>query len=203
MSDAVVDNNDRYRAATDALRLQGGSSEGSGGTNNPIAFQVLGPTEARQSGLLIPLSGVRRRALVTRLLLNAGRAVSAETLLEDVWDGQIPSAASATLQSHVSQLRKVLGECLQRSATGYVLHLDAAVVDAAEFEVRIASGVSRMTAGDAQAAAGSFREALGLWRGRALQDVADRPWGPSRGGAPRGASKSCFRAASSGSAGIR
>jgi DNA-binding SARP family transcriptional activator len=173
-----VDNNAPHRAAVDANRRLGEFSEGSSQTMNnyPIAFQVLGPTEARQSGLLIPLSGARRRALVTRLLLSAGRAVSAETLLEDVWDGQIPSAASATLQSHVSQLRKVLGDRLQRSATGYVLRLDAAMVDAAEFEVGVASGASRMAAGDAQAAAGSFRDALRLWRGRALQDVADRPW---------------------------
>jgi DNA-binding response OmpR family regulator len=54
-------------------------------SNNPIEFHVLGPTEARQGGRAIPLSGARRRALVTRLLLDAGRAVSADTLLEDVW----------------------------------------------------------------------------------------------------------------------
>ena len=42
-------------------------------SNRPIEFQVLGPTEARQGGRAIQLSGARRRALVTRLLLDAGR----------------------------------------------------------------------------------------------------------------------------------
>ncbi len=142
----------------------------------PIRFQVLGPTEARQIGQPIPLGGARRRALLTRLLLGAGRAVSTDTLIEDVWDGHAPPAASATLQSHVSQLRKVLGDVIQWSTAGYVLHLDPARLDAAEFERRFAIGASLLVEGDAQAAVASLREALLLWQGRALQDVADRHW---------------------------
>jgi hypothetical protein len=53
--------------------------------SKPIEFQVLGPTEVRPGGRAIPLSGARRRAMVTRLPLDAGRAISADTLLEDVW----------------------------------------------------------------------------------------------------------------------
>ena len=94
-------------------------------SNKPIEFHLLGSTEAWQAGNPIPLSGARRRALVTRLLLDAGRAVPAETLLEDVWGDQAPGAASATLQSHLSQLRKVLGDRVQRSGAGYSLRLDA------------------------------------------------------------------------------
>lgn len=145
-------------------------------SGGPIEFQVLGPTEASQAGQPIPLSGARRRALVTRLLLDAGRAVSAETLFEDVWDGHAPPAARATLQSHVCQLRKVLGDRLQKSTAGYVLRLDAATVDAYQFEGRVADAASQLAVGDYQAAAASLREGLGLWRGRALEDVADRPW---------------------------
>jgi DNA-binding SARP family transcriptional activator len=145
-------------------------------SKEPIAFQVLGPTVARQGGRAIPLSGARRRALVTRLLLDAGRAVSADALLEDVWGEQAPAAASATLQSHVSQLRKVLGDRLERTAVGYVLRLDAASVDAREFEDMVGSGSSQIAAGDFEAAAWTLRQALRLWRGRALDEVADQPW---------------------------
>ncbi|MFZ0666536.1 MAG: BTAD domain-containing putative transcriptional regulator [Acidimicrobiales bacterium] len=145
-------------------------------SSKPIEFRVLGPTEARQGATPIGLSGARRRALVTRLILDAGRTVSAETLLEDVWGDEAPPAALATLQSHVSQLRKVLGDRLQRSTGGYTLRLDAATVDAAEFESRAAYGASRLAEGEVKAAARSLRKALYLWRGRALQEVADRPW---------------------------
>lgn len=145
-------------------------------SNSPIEFQVLGPTEARQDGREIPLSGARRRALVTRLLLDAGRAVTADTLLEDVWGDHAPPAASATLQSHVSQLRKVLGDRLQRSAAGYFLRRDAVSIDAEKFEGTVANGTLQFVHGDFAAAARSLREALRLWRGRALQEVADQPW---------------------------
>lgn len=141
-----------------------------------MKFLVLGPTEARQADQPIALSGARRRALVTRLVLDAGRSVSAETLLEDVWDGHAPPAASATLQSHVSQLRKVIGNRLQRSTTGYLLSLDAASVDADQFEDQVANAASHLAQGDVGTAALELRGALRLWRGRALQDVADRPW---------------------------
>ena len=155
----------------------GRSSEGSSlDKGTPIQFQVLGSTEARLVGQPIPLGGARRRALLTRLLLGAGRAVSADTLIEDVWDGHAHPAASATLQSHVSQLRKVLGDVIGWSAAGYVLRLDVADLDAAEFERRYAIGASRLAQGDACAAVTSLREALLLWRGRAMQDVADRQW---------------------------
>jgi len=145
-------------------------------STRPIEFQVLGPTEARQAGRLIPLSGRRRRALVTRLLVDAGRVLSSETLIEDVWGDEAPLAVLATLQSHVSQLRKVLGGRLKRSATGYVLHLDAASIDAAEFEERVAYGATQLAAGAFEVAAQSLRHALLMWRGRALQEVADQPW---------------------------
>src|SRR5580692_12771462 len=107
------------------------SQGGSLALSAPIQFQVLGSTEARQASLRIPLGGARRRALLIRLLLGAGRAVSTDTLIEDVWDGHPPPAASATLQSHVSQLRRVLGGAIQWSTAGYVIHLDPARLDAA------------------------------------------------------------------------
>ena len=172
-----MDNNAPHRAAVDTNRRLGEFSEGSSQTMNnyPITFQVLGPTEAHQSGLLIPLSGARRRALVTRLLLSAGRAVSAETLLEDVWDGQIPSTASATLQSHVSQLRKVLGDRLQRTprVTCCALTRRWSTPLSSKSGLRVGPrGWRRAMLGGGRI----VRDALRLWRGRALQDVADRPW---------------------------
>jgi DNA-binding SARP family transcriptional activator len=145
-------------------------------SDHAIEFQVLGPTQARQSGEAISLSGARRRALVTRLVLDAGRGVSAQTLIDDVWGDQPPQAASATLQSHVSQLRKVLGDCLQRTAAGYMISLDVANIDAAEFERKVAGGLSQFAADKPEAAARSLHDALELWRGRALEEVADQMW---------------------------
>src|SRR5580700_1454864 len=82
----------------------------SAAVDGSLVFQLLGPTEAHQGGLAIPLSGVRRRALLTRFLVDPGQVVSVDTLFEDVWEGRAPVAALPTLQSHISQLRKVLGD---------------------------------------------------------------------------------------------
>ena len=147
-----------------------------GPLSDTIEFQLLGATEARRDGEPVPLSGARRRALVARLLLDADRVVRADALIEDVWDGSPRPAAMATLQSHISQLRKVLGDRLQSQAAGYVLRTDAVVVDAAEFERQAEAGAAQLSASDAAAARTTLRGAARGWHGRALQDVAERPW---------------------------
>lgn len=141
-----------------------------------VEFLVLGPTEACRDGRQLALSGPRRRALVARLLLDAGRVVTAEGLLVDVWGSEASPASTATLQSHISQLRKVLGGCLETRHAGYALCLDSAVLDAAEFERHIEAATSRLANGDHLSALASLTEALALWRGRAFQEVADQPW---------------------------
>ena len=56
---------------------------------------------------------------------------------------------------------------------GYVLSVDPGVVDAVRFERLAASGQAALRRGDPAAAAGCFREALGLWRGQALAGVGE------------------------------
>src|SRR4029077_12219768 len=134
-----------------------------------------GPTEARRDGELVGLSGARRRALVVRLLLDAGLAVPVDTLLDDVWfDARAPSRA--TIQSHVSQLRKALGDCIRSELGGYVLDMCDATLDTDEFEAALHSASGFVASGRAREAVAPLHSALARWRGRALQDVADRPW---------------------------
>ena len=52
-----------------------------------MQFGILGPFEVRHSGELLPLGGLRQRAVLARLLLDAPRAVAVDRLVEDVWDG--------------------------------------------------------------------------------------------------------------------
>jgi DNA-binding SARP family transcriptional activator len=141
-----------------------------------LEFLILGPIDARRGQESIPLSGARRRALVARLLVAGGRSVSGDRLIEDVWDGNPTAASHATLRSHISQLRKALGDRLVATGAGYRLDLDAALVDAAEFERCVLDGSNHLAAGDASEARLLFDRALALWRGPALAEVADRPW---------------------------
>ena len=109
----------------------------------PLEFQLLGPIEARDEGRSLALSGPRRKALLARLLLDHGRVVTSDQLVDDVWDGRPGPGAAATLQSHISQLRKVLGDRLRSRGGGYLLDLTDAVLDVDDFERLADAGAAR------------------------------------------------------------
>ena len=123
----------------------------------------------------IRLGGPRPRAVLALLVLEAGRVVPAGRLVEEVWRGSPPPGAAKTLRSYVSRLRALLDPdaTLAARGGGYVLGLEPDLVDAVRFEQLASSGQAMLSAGEAATAAGRFRQALGLWRGRALADVCE------------------------------
>ena len=145
------------------------------GSSEILQFEVrlLGPVQVVRSGGEVRLGGPRPRAVLALLVLEAGRVVPAERLIEDAWRGGPPREAAATLRSYVSRLRGALAPdaALVARGGGYVLGVDPEAVDAVRFERLAASGQAVLGRGEPAAAAGFFREALGLWRGRALADV--------------------------------
>jgi predicted ATPase/DNA-binding SARP family transcriptional activator len=121
------------------------------------------------------LGGPRPRAVLALLVLEAGRVVPAVRLVEEVWRGSPPPGGAKTLRSYVSRLRSLLAPdaALVARGGGYALNLDPDVVDAVRFEQLAAAGQAELSRGEAAAAGNRFREALGLWRGRALADVCE------------------------------
>lgn len=113
------------------------------------------------------------------LVLNANRTVSTQRLAEDLWGGDPPDGAIRSLRVYVSRLRQAMGaagEAVVTRPSGYVLRVDADAVDAVRFEVLVARGRDNAKAGDHTGAAAALREALELWRGPALADVAGAPF---------------------------
>ena len=138
-----------------------------------MEFRILGPLEVDREGTALALGGVRPRALLAILLLNANQVVSVDRLVDDVWDGRPPESAVHAVQVYVSQLRSALAEDGTRIATrapGYVLSVAAEELDLHRFERLLSAGRDALAAGRAADAASSFREALALWRGPALAD---------------------------------
>src|SRR3712207_3353718 len=72
------------------------------------SFRVLGPVEIRRNGRLLAPSSPRHRAVLAALLVDPGRTVPVDLLVDRVWSGRQPTAVSATLQSIVSRLRREL-----------------------------------------------------------------------------------------------
>lgn len=143
----------------------------------PFTVGILGPTLARRGETELVLGGPRRRTLVARLAIEAGRALAPERIIEDLWEGDAPRGAVATLHSHVSAVRKVVGaDRLVRRADGYALVVRGPELDVTRFESALAHGSSAARAGDVDSAAIAYRDALGQWRGPALADARNARW---------------------------
>ena len=132
-------------------------------------FRLLGPLEVAEHDRSLALGGVKQRSLLAILLLNANELVSTDRLIDQLWGATPPATCAKSIQVYVSRLRKVLGE--RRLAThppGYVLRIEPSELDLARFEQL--AGEARRAA--PESAARKLREALALWRGPALADLA-------------------------------
>jgi DNA-binding SARP family transcriptional activator len=138
-----------------------------------LEFWVLGPFEVRRDGRLVDVRGSKRRAVLALLILQANEIVRTDRLIEDLWgDERQPANASAALHNHVSRLRKDLGEdVLVTKPWGYVLRAAPDAIDLRRFE----NLVTEARPLPARERSEKFGEALALWRGPALADLANEP----------------------------
>ncbi len=143
-----------------------------------VDFRVLGPLEAGDGREPLALGPRKQRALLARLLLDAGRTVSVERLLDDLWGDELPDTAVKMVQIYVSGLRKALpADRLQTRPPGYCLELRPEdELDLRRFEELTGVGRTALARGDAAGAAEAFRAALALWRGPALAEFAVEPF---------------------------
>jgi DNA-binding SARP family transcriptional activator len=138
-----------------------------------VDFRILGPLEVRDGERVLPLGGARRRAVLALLLLDANRVVSVDRLVDGVWGDAPPPSALASLQNHLGRLRQELGERLVTRPPGYVLRVADGELDLDRF-VRL---VDDAQGAEPAVAAERLAEALALWRGPPLADLADEPAG--------------------------
>jgi DNA-binding SARP family transcriptional activator len=100
-----------------------------------VEFRLLGPLEANDADRAIGLGGAKQRALLTLLLLDAGRAVSNDRIVEELWGEDAPDSARKMVQISVSNLRKVLPPGLLRTwPGGYSLDVDPEATDLGRLE---------------------------------------------------------------------
>ena len=141
-----------------------------------VEFRILGPLEVTSDGGPIRLGGPKQRAVLAVLLLRANEVVPVEQLVDALYDGAAPATAAGQVRDHVSQLRKGLGpeaeSILETRSPGYLIHVEPDALDAQRFESMVDAASRELEGGDARAAAELLREALALWRGPALADLA-------------------------------
>jgi predicted ATPase/DNA-binding SARP family transcriptional activator len=129
-----------------------------------LEFRLLGPLEVLDDdGAPVPLGGARPRALLAQLLLEPNTAVATDRLIDGIWGESPPASAPNALQVHVHALRGALGaDRIVTRAPGYLVRVDDGEVDVARFERLLEDGKPH--------------EALALWRGPALADLAYEPF---------------------------
>ena len=139
-----------------------------------MEFRLLGPLEVVEHDRPLALGGGKQRSLLAVLLLHANEVVSTERLIDELWGESPPATVAKSVQAYVSRLRKQLGDGrLVTRAPGYVLRVEP--VRARPRALRAARRRRRARA-RARAAARQLREALALWRGPPLADLAYEPF---------------------------
>ncbi|MGM1064150.1 BTAD domain-containing putative transcriptional regulator, partial [Saccharothrix sp. Mg75] len=146
-----------------------------------MQFGVLGSLEVVDRGVAVPVKGTKQRAVLAYLLLHANQVVATSRLLKALWPDEVPSTARKMVQNAVSGLRNVLashadGErsaLLLTHAPGYVLRVPPEQIDLCRFEGLAQAARAGLADGRTDQAAQALREALRLWRGPVLADLAE------------------------------
>ncbi|MFF5671222.1 BTAD domain-containing putative transcriptional regulator [Streptomyces hygroscopicus] len=152
-------------------------------TVGELRFHVLGPLEVLRNGVPLPLGGIKQRTVLGYLLLHPNRVTATSRLISALWDGPSPASARKMVQNAVWRLRKLLhldeehaepeDMSLQSRPPGYLLRVDPQAVDLYRFHELVAQGRARMRDGGVAEASRLWRQALALWRGPLLADLAE------------------------------
>jgi DNA-binding SARP family transcriptional activator len=138
-----------------------------------VDFRVLGDVVATVDGETVDVGHKRQRAVLAALLVDVNEPVHADTLIDRVWDDQLPRHGRTALAGYLSRLRQVLaGVPIQRGPAGYKLLADPDSVDLHRFRRLVSEA---RTAADDATAARLFASAARLWRGEAFATL-DTPW---------------------------
>ncbi|MEV4255101.1 BTAD domain-containing putative transcriptional regulator [Spirillospora sp. NPDC049652] len=141
-----------------------------------MEFRVLGPLEICSAGTAVPVRSGAQRALLAALLLSANQVVAVDRLVELIWGPAPPASAEANLRTHVSALRRLLRDSggasrLVTRPGGYLIEVEPGDLDLLAFDALVRDGRLALREGRSATAARLLSAALGMWRGRPLENV--------------------------------
>ncbi|MEN8115180.1 MAG: BTAD domain-containing putative transcriptional regulator, partial [Actinomycetota bacterium] len=141
-----------------------------------MRFSTLGPISVTGDDGPLALGGPRQRAVLGLLLATPGHSIASDTVIDEVWGDEAGDGATASLHTHISNLRAVVGkERIVRDSSGYRLEL----LDGDEVDVRLFEAATReaqrTTGIDPKATVEELDRGLGLWRGRPFEGLEDVP----------------------------
>jgi len=153
-----------------------------------LRFHVLGPLEVLRDDRRCTPTAPKQRVLLALLLLHANELLTTSRIVDELWGSYPPKSAVAALQMYVSGLRRVLTPrghaeeadprrhpVLQTEPAGYLMSVAPYELDVTDYRSLAAEGRRRLREGRCREAGDMFRQALALWRGPALADLARTP----------------------------
>lgn len=117
------------------------------------------------------LGGPHQRMALALLLTDPAQSVSIDSLIEGIWDDSPPEQARHTLQAYVSELRKIVGDPISWTGSGYLLDAESERIDSHRFD-RLVSNARNLLPQSPERAAQLLLQALELWRGEPYADLA-------------------------------
>jgi DNA-binding SARP family transcriptional activator len=139
-----------------------------------VTFRILGPLRAGVRQGPVDLGGDRARLVLATLLLEPGRIVPVDRLVDAVWDEEPPASAPTRVAVAVSGLRRAFRDAgcthrvIETAGAGYRIPLQAGTIDAVTADRRIAQARAAARAGRHREASERFGAALALWDGPVL-----------------------------------
>jgi DNA-binding SARP family transcriptional activator/tetratricopeptide (TPR) repeat protein len=142
-----------------------------------VEFLLLGPLEVRAGARTVPMRSPKQRTLLAALVVNAGRAVRVDELVEMMWGATPPDNPRGAVQIHVNRLRTALGggHLISTGPAGYRLDVPPSRVDLGRLRLAVAAADRAAAARDLAAEDAELGAALALWRGEPLVDVPAEP----------------------------
>ncbi|MFG2285867.1 BTAD domain-containing putative transcriptional regulator [Streptomyces sp. NPDC048595] len=139
--------------------------------NRGLRFNVLGSLECLADGHRIKLGGPLQERILTSLLLESGRTVPIERLIETAWGETSPDTAKQQVRKAIADLRRRIPDgpaLIVTEDAGYRVSVQPLQVDLHLFSRHVQTAASGRCDGEVGAAVGELRKALALWRGPVL-----------------------------------
>ncbi|MET9559879.1 AfsR/SARP family transcriptional regulator [Streptomyces tauricus] len=152
-----------------------------------VELLALGPLELWHDQRQHELGSVKERRVLAALIHARGEPVSANTLMDRVWDGEPPLTALDTLQSYISRLRGRLRRAVGEDRVGverpsprlYQLRADPEDIDLLRFRRLRSDALAAAARGERPLAIGLLRTAEALWRSEPLTEFSESSWAQS------------------------
>jgi DNA-binding SARP family transcriptional activator len=142
-----------------------------------VELRVLGPLEASADGVLLSLGTRKQQVVLAMLALHAGRVVSLDQLVDELWGERPPVSAVGNVRGYAAGLRRLFGsvesgpERIVRRGSGYVLHAEPDDLDLTAFEQEVREARAALASGELTVAVARFEAARARWRGVMLDGL--------------------------------